>query len=120
NLKKSYVITDRYYASTIAYIQTIDIDKQFLKEIIRLNFIQRRPDIWIYIRCTADESIASIRERKGKPEIYDNKEKIESILFNYDKFFKTQNNVIVVNRNGRTPEEINNELILKLNKIIVQ
>ncbi len=120
NLKKSYVVTDRYYASTIAYIQTMDIDKQFLDEIIRLNSIQKQPDIWIYIRCTAEESIESIKKRKGKPEIYDNKEKIQSILSNYDKFFNSKNNVIVINRNGRTPEEIHSELILKLNKIIVQ
>ena len=117
NLNNGFVVTDRYYASTISYIQTIDIRKEILDEITKLNCIQRKPDVWIYVRCTVEESMKSIANRNGTPEIYDKEEKLRLILDAYDKFFASQDNVIIANRDGRLPNEIHEEIIMKLKKI---
>ena len=101
----------------ISELWTIDIRKEILDEITRLNCIQRKPDIWIYIRCTVEESMRSITNRNKTPEIYDKKEKLELILDAYDKFFASQDNVIIVNRNGKLPNKIHEEIILELKKI---
>lgn len=114
NLNNGFVVTDRYYASTISYIQTINIKKEILDEITKLNYVQMKPDVWIYLRCTVEESIKSIANRNGVPEIYDKKEKLELILSAYDKFFAAQDNVIIADRNGRLPDEIHKEIISKL------
>lgn len=116
-LEYGHVITDRYFGSTLSYIHTIDIDKEFLEVLTRLNLLQRNPDVWIYLRCTVEESIASIAKRNDAPEIFDKREKLERILLSYDKFFESQNNVIIINRNGMNIEEVHNEIILRLKKL---
>lgn len=118
NLKNSHVISDRYFGSTISYIQTIKISKELLEAITKLNTIQRAPDIWIYLRCSVDESIASIAKRNGTPEIYDKREKLEQILFAYDNFFESRDNVIISMRNGKDVNEVHEEIMLKLRKIM--
>lgn len=117
NLKNGHVITDRYFGSTLSYIHTINIDSKFLDALTRLNLLQKVPDVWIYLRCTVEESIASIAKRNDAPEIFDKREKLEQILLAYDKFFESQNNVIIINRNGMNIDEVHNEIILKLKKI---
>ena len=114
------VLTDRYYGTSLTYILLEETTKRFYEALKALNFLARKPDLWIYITCTVEKSLGSVDTRNGTKEIFDKKEYLEKIYDLYNDFFekeKERTEIITIERGEKTAEEMSAELIEKLKKI---
>lgn len=76
-----WVISDRYFLSTIAF-GGIDCDQKWLKEI---NDPFVLPDITFLMKVRAEVSLERIATRGKDVELFEKKEKLETVMVNYAK-----------------------------------
>lgn len=118
--KGEIVVSDRYYGTSLTYIMLEESTKRFYEALKALNFLARKPDLWIYITCTVEQSLGSVDKRNDTKEIFDKKEYLEKIYTLYNDFFAEENKrtkVIVIERGNKTTIEMHEEIVQKLKEI---
>jgi dTMP kinase len=117
-LKKGYwVISDRYYLSTLAYqgygkgLDIVELEK-LNKEIIG----NIEPDLWIYIETPLDTAIERLKKRK-KMDKFENIRYLKRVKKGFEKLIKRKKNVIVLD-GGKSLIELLK--IIEKNLIIVK
>jgi dTMP kinase len=101
-LKKGYyVISDRYYLSTLAYQgygKGLDIVK--LEKLNKGIIGNIEPDLWIYIETPLDTAIERLKERE-KMDKFENIRFLKRVKKGFEKLIKRKKNVVVLD--GRKP-----------------
>ena len=107
-----FVISDRYYYSTLAY-QGQSTDYAWTKAMNTACPEIKRPDLCIYLDLLPEQSLARIKRRNESVEIYENLEKLTSVrnafLSVIDDLKKDGEKIFIVNAD-RKPEEIAEEI----------
>lgn len=76
----SWVISDRYYHSSLAYQSlTLPYDR-----VHALNADFRTPDLTVFVRVTVDACLERIGRRGAALEIYERRDRMEAISASYD------------------------------------
>jgi dTMP kinase len=80
--KTKFLVLDRYYASGIAYGEADGLDGKWLRQIHRSL---PRPDLWVYLDVSVEESF---RRRPVREDAYEaSKERLAAALRAYSDFF---------------------------------
>lgn len=110
-----YVISDRYYGSTVAY--TEESEKQMMLELNEK--VVPRADLTIFLDIDADTAIKRIDGGRSTKTIFERKEKLERCRKSYLWFFEQIRERIIIN-GDREAEIIHQEIVksLKNKKII--
>lgn len=118
-LKEGYtVITDRYYFSSYAYHGThMSIDWVIDANAMSAEIL--RPDINVFIDVPPETSMQRLSNR-GTIELYeslDNLHKVRAKYFEAFEKLKHEENIVIINGGG-TAEEVSNEILNELGKIL--
>ena len=76
---EAYVVSDRYYASSLAY-QTLTLPYSRVRA---LNADFRVPDLTLFLDVDVDECMRRIAARGGPTEIYERRDRMEAIHASY-------------------------------------
>jgi len=107
-LNKGYaVICDRYFYSSLAY-GSLDINKEWLKEINRLY---RRPDLTLYLKVRQETSLKRIQADRFELELFEEEQKLAKVAAAYDALFATEPGVCIID-GEQTVEAIHEEIYL--------
>lgn len=113
------VISDRYYYSSMAY-QGSETDFAWVRD-MNLNCPEiRRPDLCIFLDLTPEESMARIDGSRATHEIYETRERLESVRNQFYRAFEALDEgerVCVVNA-YRSIDEIHEEIAGLVNRHI--
>lgn len=108
------VLCDRYYYSSLAY-QGSETDAKWVRD-MNLNCPEiLRPDLCIFLDLTPEESMRRIEKHRTSVEIYENRERLESVRKKFFAVFETlkdSENIRVVDASGSV--ESIHEAICKL------
>lgn len=102
-----YVISTRYYFSSLAYNGNTDQEWQ-LVETLNEKFPQ--PDLVIYLDLPVEISLERIRDRSLK-EVYENQTKLTKVRENYLKIFANYQGNLLKIEGTKTETEIHNQII---------
>lgn len=114
--KGEFVISDRYYASTVAY--TEDDKKQM---ILKLNEeVVPRADLTIILDIDADTAIKRIENGRLSKTIFERKEKLEQCRKSYLWFSNQVGDSVIVIDGDRNVDIVHKEILdkLKIKKIL--
>ncbi len=114
-LNSSYVICDRYVYSSLAYQLTQGINLNYIMEI---NKFAKIPDVVIYLLVSVENALNRMDNRTNK-EIFEKKEFLTKLINNYNliiekELFRPKLGYIIIDTNNKSIEEVNNEIIKKL------
>ena len=105
------VICDRYYYSSISY-QGSETDFEWVKT-LNVNCPEiRQPDVCIFLDLDSDTSLSRIEKGRAVTEIFEKKEKLDSVRAAYKRVFDSlgdAENVKTVDA-SKPPEEIAKEI----------
>ena len=110
-LKTKWVICDRYFYSTLAYILNSNSGNKYFNalKIVSDEFI--KPDLSIFIDYPADKCIEQInKSRNGFTDFFEKVEKLEKIRQAYINI-ANQYNLHILERKEKTKEELNKEIM---------
>ena len=107
----SYVLSDRYYYSTLAYQQTQGFDMDFImdfhKKLVDAGYVMK-PGITFFIDVPAEVAIERIEKRekeKAKVEIFERFEFLEKLRQNYLGLKESLgDNIVVIDGTGSVEE----------------
>lgn len=102
-----YVISTRYYFSSLAYNGNTDQEWQ-LVETLNEKFPQ--PDLVIYLDLPVEISLERIKDRSLK-EVYENQTKLTKVRENYLKIFANYQGNLLKIEGTKTETEIHNQII---------
>ena len=115
------VLCDRYYFSSYAY-QSVDVPRDWVIMANRMAKDALKPDATIFIDITADTAMERITQNRENTELYETKERLESVRNGYFSAFelmKDEERIFVVDGN-RSIEEIAKEIEEIVIKLIFQ
>ena len=109
------VLCDRYMYSTFAYQMGCD-----MKRLIELNSEFPDPEVVIYVKTPVDECVRRMAERKGTPEIYENREYLKKVEHNYNLMFRRPGGVqrIITVDGNQSPEKVCLSIMMKLEPVL--
>lgn len=85
----AFVISDRYYASSLAYQGDVDESDAFDFEWVRtLNSRARQPDLTIFLEADVDLCLSRMASRRSR-DIYESRAKLERLARRYDQVMAT-------------------------------
>jgi dTMP kinase len=105
--KGNFIISDRYFFSTIAF-GSIAIDKKWLTQ-INSRFIL--PTLTFLIKVSPVECIKRIGKNRAQFELFEEKEKLQKIWRTYAMLAKDKKNKIIVINGERSIETISTEIL---------
>lgn len=111
------VICDRYYFSSYAY-QSVDVPRDWVIMANRMAKEVLKPDATIFIDISADEAMERITKNRESTELYETKERLESVRNGYFSAFdlmKDEERIFVVD--GSQSIEI---IAKEIEKIVVE
>ena len=76
----SWVVSDRYYPSSLAY-QSLSLSLDYVHA---LNERFRAPDLLIFVRVDLDTALARIESRGGTRELFEERDRLAEISAQYD------------------------------------
>jgi len=109
-LKNQWVISDRYFYSTIAY-GSLNLD---IKWLIKLNENFLKPDIVFLLRVRPEICLKRIDTNRGKREFFEEKKKLEKVLKTYETLSHYFSNIEILN-GEKSIFEIHQQIVKKLN-----
>lgn len=105
-----WVISDRYFFSTIAYGQ-LDLDFEWL---IKLNEQFLKPDIVFLLKVRPEMCLARIDKARDKRQFFEDKEKLEKVWQGYEKLAKRFGSIKIID-GEKNIEEVHKEVVDNLN-----
>ncbi|HSW96619.1 MAG TPA: dTMP kinase [Candidatus Saccharimonadales bacterium] len=119
--KGEYIITDRYFWSSVAYAiaDLTEIDDYYLTVFSLLSFYNRFliPDSTFYLRVTPKIGTDRIEEMGKKREIYDHEEKLIKIQKGYEFLLEKFPEKFVIIDAEKSIEEVSEEIFEKVMKL---
>jgi dTMP kinase len=111
-----FVISDRYYGSTVAY--TEEVKKQMMLE-LNENVVPRA-DLTFFLDIDAETAIKRIDDSRSTKTIFERKEKLEQCRNSYLWFCEKRKESVFIVDGNRDIEIIHQEIleVLKNNKIL--
>lgn len=101
-----YVISDRYFLSTLAFGAVEISDRQWLKDINR-NFLL--PDITVLLKVRPKVCMERIAEGRHHFELFEREQILQKVSKNYDDFARKFRNIKVID-GERSPAEVFEEI----------
>lgn len=116
--KGEYIITDRYFWSSVAYAiaDLTEVDDYYLTVFSLLSFYNRFliPDITFYLRVSPKIGTDRIEETGKKREIYDHQEKLVKIRKGYEFLLEKFPEKFVIIDAEKNIEEVSEEILEKV------
>lgn len=100
-----WVISDRYFYSTIAY-GSLDLETDWL---LKINECFLKPDIVFLLKVRPAVCLEQIDRNRGECEFFERKEKLEKVWLNYENLSRRFPNIQVIDGEERI-EEIANQI----------
>jgi dTMP kinase len=111
-----FVISDRYYGSTVAYTE-----EEYKQMMLELNEnVVPRADLTIFLDIDAEMAIKRIDDGRFTKTIFERKEKLEQCRNSYLWFCERMGDGVVIVGGNRDVEIVHQEILkkLKVNKIL--
>ena len=120
------VISDRNFWSAVVYgvLDRADgkYDKKTMDQLLVaqsiLSFYHQFivPDFTFYLKIPLDVSVKRLLQKKGKKEIYEEKEKIEKVIKGYDFVFSNFENEVITIDGTKSIEDVTKQMIKVIEK----
>jgi dTMP kinase len=104
---KTYVITPRYYFSSLAYNCNSQQEFEFVSN---LNKRFPNPDLVIYIELPVNVALERIRDRAIK-DVYENANKLLQVKHNYQTIFNNYKGLLLKIDGTETQKKINQKIV---------
>lgn len=119
-LSYSLNILDRYYLSTVAYLETHkEIDTRLSRALLDLCIeILPKPSTIFYLDIPVETALSRLKSREGSLHLYETKERLTIVKHRYDQILKylssVANKIVVIDANTQV-EDITTEVIEIIN-----